>query len=317
MCSYPEKQNSESKTAKTEEFSQPEKKTGLSCIDKFALVVLVGVIFTALALICMFGYSRYIKDPIQPNVVSIVIDVDTTGVISPKTMIETDKIIATFEAHEHLLKDKYEHILQQKEDIKDYFTWGGMLVTIVLSIFGFFGFRSLQSIDERVINLVTPKASEKATQSAEQLINTRLGGYLDNADKRLDNSIKNQEEKITNFENKTVQSLEITITGKINKQFATIQKDIMPTAEEAVGIVFNKTFADRISDIDANSQDIKQLQQDYTALRALCDEYEKRIGILELRKGQRPSPRQNVLSDKPSQEKRRKDRNNPDPFNKK
>ena len=91
----------------------------------------------------------------------------------------------------------------------------------------------------------------------------------------------------------------------------------MPTAEEAVGIVFNKTFADRISDIDANSQDIKQLQQDYTALRALCDEYEKRIGILELRKGQRPSPRQNVLSDKPSQEKRRKDRNNPDPFNKK
>lgn len=317
MCSYPKKQNSESKTAKTEEFSQPEKKTGLSCIDNSALVVLVGVIFTALALICMFGYSRYIKDPIHPNVVSIVIDVDTTGVISPKTRIETDKIIATFEAHEHLLKDKYEHILQQKEDIKDYFTWGGMLITIVLSIFGFFGFRSIQSIDERVINWVTPKASEKATQSAEQLINTRLKGYLDNADKQLDNSIKNQEEKITNFENKTAQSLEMTITGKINKQFATIRQDIKPAAVEAVGVVFNKTFADRITDIDANSQDIKQLQQDYTALRALCDEYEKRIGILELRKGQRPSPPLNVLSDKPSQEKGRKDRTNPDPFNKK
>ena len=90
----------------------------------------------------------------------------------------------------------------------------------------------------------------------------------------------------------------------------------MPAAEEAVGVVFNKTFADRLSDIEANSQDIKQLQQDYTTLRALCDEYEKRIGILELRKGQRPSPRQNVLSDKTSQEIRRKDRNNPDPFNK-
>ena len=313
MCSYPKKQNSESKTAKTEEFSQPEKKTGLSCIDKFALVVLVGVIFTALALICMFGYSRYIKDPIQPNVVSIVIDVDTTGVISPKTRIETDKIIATFEAHEHLLKDKYEHILQQKEDIKDYFTWGGMLITIVLSIFGFFGFRSLQSIDERVINSVTPKASEKATQSAEQLIK----GYLDNADKRLDNSETFQEERITNFENKTALNIEMTLTGKINKQFAKINKDIMPAAEEAVRFVFNKTFADRITDIDANSQDIKQLQQDYTALRALCDEYEKRIGILELRKGQRQSPQQNVISDKPFQEKGRKDRNNPDPFNKK
>ena len=215
------------------------------------------------------------------------------------------------------MKDKYEHILQQKEYIKDYFTWGGMLVTIVLSIFGFFGFRSLQSIDERVINLVTPKASEKATQSAEQLITTRLGGYLDNADKRLDNSEKNQEEKITNFENKTAQNLEMTLTGAINKQFATIKREIMPAAEEAVGDVFNKTFAERISDIDANSQDIKQLQQNYTALRALCDEYERRISILELRKGQRPSPQQNVYSDKPPQEKRRKERNNPNPFNKK
>lgn len=317
MCSYPEKKNTGSQTAQTEVSSQPENKKRLSCIDRFALVVLVGVIFFALALICMFGYSRYIKDPIQPNVVSIVIDVDSTGVISPKTRIETDKIIATFEAHEHLLKDKYEHILQQKEDINDYFTWGGMLITIELSIFGFFGFRSLQSIDERVINLVTPKASEKATQSAEQLINTRLKGYLDNTDKRLDNSEKYQEERITNFENKTAQNIEMTLTGKINKQFATINKDIMPAAEEAVGVVFNKTFADRLSDIEANSQDIKHLQQDFTDLRALCDEYERRISILELRKGQRQSPKQNVFSDKPSQEKRRKDRNNPDPFNKK
>ena len=317
MCSNPEKQNSESQTAKTEEFSQPEKKSGLSCIDKFALVVLVGVIITALVLICMFGYSRYIKDPVQPNVVSIVIEVDTTGVISPKTRIETDKIISTFEAHEHLLKDKYEHILQQKEDIKDYFTWGGMLITIVLSIFGFFGFRSLQSIDERVINWVTPKASEKATQSAEQLINARLNGYFDNADKRLDNSEKYHEERITNFENKTAQNIEMTLTGKINKQFATINKDIMPAAEEALGVVFNKTFADRLSDIESNSQDIKQLQQDYTVLRALCDEYEKRIGLLELRKGKKPSPLQNDLSDKLSQEKGRKNRTNPDPFNKK
>ena len=167
------------------------------------------------------------------------------------------------------------------------------------------------------MNSVTPKASEKATQSAEQLISTRLNGYLANADKRLDDSEKNQEDKITNFEKATAQKLEMTITGKINKQFATIRQDIKPAAVEAVGVVFNKTFADRITDIDANSQDIKQLQQDYTALRALCDEYEKRIGILELRKGQRQSPQQNVISDKPFQEKGRKDRNNPDPFNKK
>ena len=79
------------------------------------------------------------------------------------------------------------------------------MVTIVLSIFGFFGFRSLQSIDERVVNSVTPKASEKAIKSAEHLISTRLDGYLDNADTRLGNSEKNQEDKIKNFEKTTAQ----------------------------------------------------------------------------------------------------------------
>lgn len=317
MCNTPEKQNSESQTTPEVVPSLPKEKKELLCIDKWAITVLVGVIFTALALISMFGYSRFVKDPVQPNVVSIVIAVDTTGVLLPETRIEVDKITSTFEAHEHLLKDKYEHILQQKEDIKDYYTWGGMLVTIVLSIFGFFGFRSLQSIDERVVNSVTPKASEKAIKSAEHLISTRLDGYLDNADTRLDNSEKNQEAKITNFEKTTAQNLEMTITGKMNKQLAAMQKDITSEAEKAVGDAFNKTFADRISDIEANSQDVKQLQQDYTTLRALCDEYERRIRILELRKGQKPTPHQEVLGDKPAQDDRRKGRNNPDPFNKK
>lgn len=317
MYNTPETQNSEPKTIPAEETSQPEAKKELSCIDKWAIAVLVGVIFTALALICMFGYNRYVKAPVQPNVVSIVIQVDSTGVLAPETKIQTDKIISTFEAHEHLLTDKYEHILQQKEDIKDYYTWGGMLVTIVLSLFGFFGFRSLQSIDERVVNSVTPKASEKAIKYAEHLISTRLDGYIDNADTRLDNSEKNQEAKITNFEKTTAQNLEMTITGKMNKQLVTMQKNITSEAEKAVGDAFNKTFADRISDIETNSQDVKQLQQDYTTLQALCDEYERRISILELRKGQKPTPQQEVLGDKPAQDDRRKGRNNPDPFNKK
>lgn len=109
----------------------------------------------------------------------------------------------------------------------------------------------------------------------------------------------------------------MTIIGKMNKQLATMQKNISSEAEQAVVDVFNKAFADRISDIEANSQDVKQLQQDYTTLRALCDEYERRIRILELRKGQKPTHQQEVLGDKPAQDDRRKGRNNPDPFNKK
>lgn len=312
----------QSPTDETQANASPDTQTSssgnsMSCIDKWAFAVLAAVIVTALALICMFGYGRYVKEPVQPNVVSIVIQVDTTGVLSPETKIETDKIIATFEAHEHLLKDKYEHVLQQKEDIKDYFTWGGMLVTIVLSIFGFFGFRSLQSIDERVVNSVTPKASDKATQSAEQLVNTRLNGYIDNADKRLDNSEKNQEEKIKNFENTTAQKLEMTITGKMNKQFATMQENITTAAKEAVNVEFNKTYAGRTADIDANTQNIEQLRQDYTSLRSLCDEYERRIQILELRKGQKQTPEKEVPDDKTTQVYKRRHNSNPDPFNKK
>lgn len=314
--------NQQSPTGGTQTNTSPEPQSSpseksMSCIDKWALAVLVAVIVTALGMFSMLGYNRFIKEPVLSNTVSIIIQVDTTGVLTPETKIETDRIIAIFEAHEHLLKDKYEHILQQKEDIKDYFTWGGSLLTIVLSIFGFFGFRSLQSIDERVVNSVTPKASDKATQSAEQLVNTRLNGYIDNADKRLDNSEKNQEEKIKNFENTTAQKLEMTITGKMNKQFATMQENITTAAKEAVNVEFNKTYAGRTADIDANTQNIEQLRQDYTSLRSLCDEYERRIRILELRKGQKQTPEKEVPDDKTTQVYKRRHNSNPDPFNKK
>lgn len=316
MCNNPKSPDGENKPS-APSVQPPELKKKLSCIDKWAFAVLVAVIVTALALICMFGYGRYVKEPVRPNVVSIVIQVDTTGVLSPETKIETDKIIATFEAHEHLLKDKYEHILEQKEDIKDYFTWGGMLVTIVLSIFGFFGFRSLQSIDERVVSSVTPKASDKAIQSAEHLISTRLKDYLDNADKHLMDSEKIQEGKISNFENATAQKLEMEMSGKMNKQFAIMRKDITSAAEEATKAEFNRTFSNRISDIEANSQDIQQLQQDYTTLRALCDEYERRMRILELRNGQKTPKKEEPKEEKRPFDYQRRGRNDPDPFNKK
>ena len=316
MCNNPKSPDGESKPS-SPSVQPPELKKELSCIDKWAVAVLVGVIITALALFGMLGYNRYVKDPVQPNVVTIVLQVDSTGVLSSETKAETDKIIAAFEAHEHLLKDKYEHILQQKENVQEYFTWGGMLITIVLSIFGFFGFRSLQSIDERVVNSVTPKASEKAIQSAEHLISTRLKDYLDNADKHLIDSEKIQEGKITNFENATAQKLEMEMSGKMNKQFAIMRKDITSAAEEATKAEFNRTFSNRISDIESNSQDITQLQQDYTTLRAICDEYERRMLILELRSGQKTPKKEELKEEKRPSGYKRRGRNNPDPFNKK
>lgn len=116
--------------------------------DKAATIVLSVCIVAIVIASILFGISRCSVSPGLSNNYSVTLVVDSNGVMAKESLIVADSIVNAIQCQQHLLDDKYKHFIEQKETTQDILTYGGLLVTVALSLFGFFGFRSLESIKE-------------------------------------------------------------------------------------------------------------------------------------------------------------------------
>ena len=160
--------------------------------DKSYLVrtgaVLIACCIAALLLgILFYGYI-YKTQQLEDITVQFVIQTDSTGRVLPATQHQADSLMAVMERHEHLLHDKYEHILEQKEIFNDVLTLGGMFLAVVLSLFGFFGYKSLNAIEENV----KEQAKITANNTAESSFKEKFEGFKKEAKSELEKQIKAQ-----------------------------------------------------------------------------------------------------------------------------
>lgn len=109
------------------------------------------------------------------------VKVDSTGQMDGITKAQLDSLITKIEIHEHLLQDKYEHILEQKEIFNDVLALGGMLLAVVLSVFGFFGYKSLNTIEDR--------AKEQAEQASEGFFKNQFDTYKKDTKSELEGGL--------------------------------------------------------------------------------------------------------------------------------
>lgn len=130
-------------------------------------VLITCCIIALLAGILMYGYICKTQQQ-EKIVVQFVVQTDSLGKMLPAAQNQVDSLVAVMERHEHLLQDKYEHILEQKEIFNDVLTLGGMLLAVVLSLFGFFGYKSLNAIEENVKGQAEIIANETAKTSFKQ-----------------------------------------------------------------------------------------------------------------------------------------------------
>lgn len=160
--------------------------------DKSYLVrtgaVLIACCIAALLLgILFYGYI-YKTQQLEDITVQFVIQTDSTGRVLPATQHQADSLMAVMERHEHLLHDKYEHILEQREIFNDVLTLGGMFLAVVLSLFGFFGYKSLNAIEENV----KEQAKLTANNTAESSFKEKFEGFKKEAKSELEKHIKAQ-----------------------------------------------------------------------------------------------------------------------------
>lgn len=92
-----------------------------------------------------------------------------------------DSIVARFDAHEAQLAQKYQYVIEKREEEENYRNIFMLIFGIAVSTVGFFGYRSFADIDNRAMKIAEAKANEvakiTAKKTAEETAKTTAESY--------------------------------------------------------------------------------------------------------------------------------------------
>lgn len=170
----------------------------------------------------------------QTYSIELTVSTDSTGCLPKESQAMIDSVIHVVANQGTVLQGKYEALAERETDNQNLMTIGGIIVTIIASILGFFGFRSFQSIEE--------KAIDKAEGAAKKKLDEEMGGEIDRVRRKLETEILNQ-----------------------------FDKDIKPKVKAEVEAVTDDKFSNELSAkinfINANSEEIMSLRNDVEGLK--------------------------------------------------
>ena len=192
-----------------------------------ATLILVLCVVGAIFAFLMYGNTKN-RETVKHEYV-YTIRVDSTGVVTKESQAQIDSVIATIKEHEHAINDRYGYILEQRENSESYLTIGGIFVTIVLSVFGFFGYKSFKSIEEDV-KAQAKKIAEKTTEETAKEQATSVALRLN---KKLNNQlVAEQQETLNSFKNRVIPEM---VSRALELKFGTIVGDKMSVVEDMIG----------------------------------------------------------------------------------
>lgn len=118
-----------------------------------------------------------------PQTYRIVLTVSPDSVYNDtKFSYYTDSLISVINKHEHVIADRYEAILEDKADTQKYWSIAGILVSMILGIAGFFGFKSIKDIEhdckETAKSIATSTATSIATTTSKEKAQEYLNANL-------------------------------------------------------------------------------------------------------------------------------------------
>lgn len=175
------------------------------------------------------------------------IKVDSAGNVTPAAQLQVDSMISTIKQHEHLIQDRYDYVLEQRENSQDYLTVGGIFVTVILSIFGFFGYKSFKSIEEDAKS----SAKKIAADKAEEIANEKATDVATKLNNRLNNELKIEQQKaLRDFK----------------------KEDIPDMVSRAVEQKFGIVVGDKMSKVDVALEKIPTIESDISELKRARDD---------------------------------------------
>lgn len=142
-------------------------------------VLILGFIVCSVYYFC-FSTSK------MPSVSKVLVQVEQSDSLDFDRMYtqeQVDSLIAVVKGYELKLDEKYQYLLEKREDDDRYKTWGALLIGLFVSVLGFFGYKSFKDIkshcEEIAKSEAATKASEIATSQAETTAALKANEYLE------------------------------------------------------------------------------------------------------------------------------------------
>ena len=282
------------KKSATQDNQQNQEELGL-LLNKMAAWILFLCIVVAAVTVAFFSLDRAILDEEKEVKISYVFQTDTLGTVTPQSRALADSVLYEMSKHEQRIADKYEYIIEQRSNIEDYLTWGGILITVVISIFGFFGYKSLHDIQERILKHVEPSAQKAAEDKAEKICRSKHDAYVTRTKAKIEAWKTKTETTIYSYQSDKFSSLEKDLTENIGRNIARQKQILEEQIRARVQEEYDQNFADKAQEIKNNSDIIDSLQADITTLKSRIDEVEEKI---ETTSRERQNTKQTMSSDK-------------------
>lgn len=210
-----------------------------------ATILLVFCAVSVVVAIVIFAIGS--KREVVKHEYTYTIKVDSAGNVTPAAQLQVDSMISTIKQHEHLIQDRYDYVLEQRENSQDYLTVGGIFVTVILSIFGFFGYKSFKSIEEDAKS----SAKKIAADKAEEIANEKATDVATKLNNRLNNELKKEQQKaLRDFK----------------------KEDIPDMVSRAVEQKFGIVVGDKMSKVDVALEKIPTIESDISELKRARDD---------------------------------------------
>lgn len=154
---------------------------------------------------------------------------------------QADSLIKAVRRYDEQLIQKYQYLVEQKEQDSQVFYWGSLIVGIVIAVFGWFGFQSFTTIED--------KAKSKASSVARRTAWSETRNFLkDEGQKKIkeaatenlqEEAVKKVKEQVVNelntiIENRIGQYMPANKISDLEKRIEALEKTVIPEVDRAV-----------------------------------------------------------------------------------
>ena len=171
-----------------------------------------------------------------------VLRVDSAGSPTDEARAQADSLIRAVKHHEREIDEQYNYVLRQREDTQNWYAMGGLIISIILAVCGFFGYKNFKSIEE--------KAVSAAESKAEGCIKERID--------IAENNLRHQNA--------------VAIDNEMTEKFTNFKRNDM---ENAIAVrlkdEYNQKVDERLSEIEAMQQKLEGLDSEISRLNKLMD----------------------------------------------
>lgn len=181
---------------------------------------IIGTCILAL-IVALVLYAFKIQHTTHHYMLQYKIATDSLGRVDKDAKVLADSLVEEIRKQEHLLEDKYEHAINQQTNTQDLLAIGGVIMGIIVSLVGFFGYSTMQSIEEKARKIATDAANDAFNKQLEDLQNKAFKKYLEDkakpeVDKKIEEALNKYEgDKSASIDDltKRMEIVELAITG--------------------------------------------------------------------------------------------------------